>query len=161
MEITLLRATIDDAKELHAMQVEAFKELLEKYQDFDTNPGNENVEKVEARLKQDFTFYYFICIGQQKAGAIRIVDMKVNGKNKRISPIFILPEFQGTGIAQKAIRLCEETHGNENWELDTILQESKNCYLYEKMGYRKTGKTEVINERLTLVFYEKKEADIT
>ena len=149
MEITLLRANIDNAKELHAMQVEAFKELLEKYQ------------KVEARLKQDFTFYYFICIGQKKVGAIRIVDRKQNGKNKRISPIFILPEFQGKGIAQKAIRLCEEMHGDDNWELDTILQEPKNCHLYEKMGYRQTGRTEVINERLTLVFYEKKETDIT
>lgn len=37
------------------------------------------MEKVEARLKQDFTFYYFICIGQQKAGAIRIIDKKENG----------------------------------------------------------------------------------
>lgn len=160
MKITLSRATIDNVQEIHAMQVEAFKELLEKYQDFDTNPGNENMEKVEARLKQDFTFYYFICIGQKKVGAIRIVDLKENGKNKRISPIFILPEFQGKGIAQKAIQLCEEIHGDENWELDTILQESKNCYLYEKMGYCQTGKTEVINERLTLVFYEKKKADI-
>lgn len=53
------------------MQVEAFKELLEKYQDFDTSPANENMEKLEAHLKQDFTFYYFICIGQQKVGAIR------------------------------------------------------------------------------------------
>lgn len=155
MEVTLLRADIDNAKELHAMQVEAFKELLEKYQDFDTSPANETVEKVEARLKQDFTFYYFICIGQQKVGAIRIVDKKENGKSKRISPIFILPEFQGKGIAQKAIRLCEEMHGDDNWELDTILQESKNCYLYEKMGYRQIGKTKVINERLTFTFYEK------
>ncbi len=31
METTLLRANLDNAKELHAMQVEAFKELLEKY----------------------------------------------------------------------------------------------------------------------------------
>lgn len=159
VEVKLLRANISDAKEIHAMQVEAFKELLEKYQDFDTNPGNESVEKVEARLKQDFTFYYFICIGQQKAGAIRVVDKKEAGKNKRISPVFVLPEFQGKGIAQKAIRLCEEVHGNGNgnWELDTILQEPGNCHLYEKMGYRQTGKTEVINEKLTLVFYEKKE----
>lgn len=159
MEVTLFRANIDDAKEIHAMQVEVFKELLEKYQDFGISPGNENIEKVEARLKQDFSFYYFICIGQQKVGAVRIVDKKEAGKNKRISPIFILPEFQGKGIAQKAIRLCEELHGNGNWELDTILQEPKNCHLYEKMGYRQTGKTEVVNERLTLVFYEKKEAD--
>lgn len=159
MEVTLSRANMDDVEELHAMQVRAFKELLEKYQDFDTNPGNESVGKVGARLQQDFTFFYFICIGQQKVGAVRVVDQKENGKNKRISPIFILPEFQGKGIAQEAIRLCEETHGSENWELDTILEESRNCYLYEKMGYRRTGRTKVINERLTLVFYEKKEAD--
>lgn len=31
MEVTLLRTNIDNAKELHAMQVESFKELLEKY----------------------------------------------------------------------------------------------------------------------------------
>lgn len=83
------------------------------------------------------------------------LNQKNYGKNKRISPIFILPAFQGRGIAQEVIRLCEEAHGSENWELDTILQEPKNCHLYEKMGYRRTGRTEVINERLTLVFYAK------
>lgn len=155
LEVKLLRADMDAAKELHAMQIKSFQKLLEKYQDFDTSPANESVEKVEARLKQEFTYFYFICIGTQKAGAIRIIDKGEIGKNKRISPIFILPEFQGQGIAQEAIRLSEEIHGKENWELDTILQEPKNCYLYEKMGYRQTGKTEVVNERLTLVFYEK------
>lgn len=155
MEVKLLRANVDDAGELHAMQVRAFRELLEKYQDFDTSPASEGVEKVEGRLKQEFTYFYFICVGAQKAGAVRVIDRKETGKNKRISPIFLLPEFQGQGIAQKAIRLCEEIHGEEDWELDTILQEPKNCYLYEKMGYRQTGKKEVVNERLTLVFYEK------
>lgn len=58
-------------------------------------------------------------------------------------------------MAQKAIRAVEELHGNSNWELDTILQEKANCYLYEKMGYYKTGKTEVINDKMTLVFYKK------
>ena len=156
MEIKLMRANVDDAKELHAMQLESFRELFEKYQDFDTSPGNESVDKVETRLKQEFTYFYFICTNSQKAGAIRIVDKKESGKNKRISPIFILPKFQGMGIAQEAIRLCEKIHGNDEWELETILQEPKNCYLYEKMGYKQTGKTKVINKRLTLVFYEKK-----
>lgn len=155
MEVKLLRANLGDVKEIHVMQIKSFKKLLDKYKDFDTSPGNESVEKIEARLKQDFTFYYFICIGQQKVGAIRIVDHKENRRNKRISPIFILPEFQGKGIAQEAIRLCEKIHGKEKWELDTILQESRNCHLYEKMGYVQTGKTEVINEKLTLVFYLK------
>lgn len=154
-KIKLLRADINDAKELHTMQVKAFRKLLDKYQDFDTNPANENVEKIIFRLQQHFTYYYFICLDRQKVGAIRIVDKKETGKNKQISPIFILPEFQGQGIAQKAIQLCEELHGTEQWELDTILQEQKNCYLYEKMGYRKTGETKVINDKLTLVSYAK------
>lgn len=155
MDVKLLRADIGDAKELHEIQVKSFQQLLDKYQDFDTNPANEDVESLEVRLKQNFTYYYFICVGQQKAGAVRIVDKKEEGKNKRISPICILPEFQGQGIAQNVIRLCEEIHGNDGWELATIQQESKNCHLYEKMGYRQTGRTQVVNEKLTLVFYEK------
>lgn len=59
------------------------------------------------------------------------------------------------GIAQQAIAEAERIHGSEGWELDTILQEKGNCYLYEKMGYKATGKTEEINQRLTLVYYEK------
>lgn len=156
MEIELLRAGVENAGEIHAMQLEAFRELLDKYQDFDTSPGCEKVEKVEARLRQDFTYYYFICLGAQKVGVVRVVDKKEEGKNKRISPIFILPQFQGRGIAQRAIQICEEIHDAAGWELETILQEKKNCYLYEKMGYVTTGKTLVVNDRLTLVFYEKR-----
>ncbi len=155
MTVKLLRVMMEDAQELHSMQIKAFKELLNKYQDFDTNPGNENIENIKKRLEQPFTYYYFICIDSQKAGAIRIVDKKETGKRKRISPLFILPEFQEKGIAQKAIWLCEEIYGKEGWELETILQESKNCHLYEKMGYKKTDKIKVINEKLTLVYYKK------
>ena len=75
-------------------------------------------------------------------------DKQEEEKAKRISPIFIMPEYRNKGFAQKAIQLAEEIHGFSNWELDTILQEKGNCYLYEKMGYYQTGKTEKINEKL-------------
>lgn len=155
MEIELIRAGVADAREIHAMQIEAFRELLDKYRDYDTSPGCEAVEKVEARLRQDYTYYYFICREGRKVGAVRVVDKQEEGKNKRISPIFILPRFQGQGIAQKAILQCEKIHGAAKWELATILQEEKNCYLYEKMGYARTRETQAVNDRLTLVFYTK------
>lgn len=155
MEVKLLRAGIEDVEELYAMQIRSFRELLDKYQDFDTSPGCEPIDKIEFRLRQDFTYYYFICLGESKVGAIRIVDRKEAGVNKRISPIFILPEFRGQKIAQRAIRMCEEVHGSQEWELQTILQEQKNCYLYEKMGYRRTGEEKVVNDKLTLTFYSK------
>lgn len=56
---------------------------------------------------------------------------------------------------KEAIIEAERIHGSDNWELDTILEEIGNCYLYEKLGYCKTGKIEKINDKLTLVFYKK------
>ena len=47
------------------------------------------------------------------------------------------------------MRLAEEIHGSSGWELDTILQEKGNCHLYEKMGYKQTGETKVVNESTT------------
>ena len=155
MKIELIRARLKDAKEIWEMQIKSFKKLLDKYQDFETNPANEFISNIEMRLKQNFTFFYFICIDNKKVGAIRIIDHKEENKNKRISPIFILPKYRNKGIAQSAIKICEEIHGNTNWELSTILKEKGNCYLYEKLGYYPTGKTQVINDRLTLIFYEK------
>ncbi len=69
--------------------------------------------------------------------------------------MFILPRYQGKGLGQQAIALVEERTNAETWELDTILQEEGNCYLYEKMGYRKTGPAKAVNEKMTIVHYEK------
>ena len=37
----------------------------------------------------------------------------------------------------------------------TILQEKGNLHLYEKLGYRQTGKTEKISDLMDIVYYEK------
>jgi hypothetical protein len=42
-----------------------------------------------------------------------------------------------------------------SWELKTILEEKRNCYLYEKMGYSQTDEKSMINENITLVHYKK------
>lgn len=155
MKIDLIRASLKDTKKIWEMQVKSFKNLLDKYQDFETNPASEPISNIEIRLKQSFTFFYFICADNKKVGAIRIIDYKEIDRNKRISPIFVLPEYRNKGIAQSVIKICEDIHGKNNWELSTILQEKGNCYLYEKLGYHFTGKTQIINDRLTLIFYEK------
>ncbi len=151
----LVRIGIEEAEKLWEMQVAAFQELYEKYQDTETSPAAEKIDKIQMRLNQSFTYYYFIEVEGNTVGAIRIVDEKEEGKAKRISPVFVMPEYRNKGYAQKAMQLAEEIHGSSNWELDTILQEKGNCHLYEKMGYYRTGKTEVINDKLTLLFYKK------
>jgi len=52
--------------------------------------------------------------------------------------------------------MAESLHKNAvNWELDTIKQETKLCYLYEKMGYRQTGKEVKIKDGMDIVSYRK------
>ncbi len=151
----LIKIGIDDAEKLWKMQIGAFYDLYEKYQDAETSPATEKIDKIIMRLNQSFTYYYFIEANGIIVGAVRVVDRQEEGMAKRISPVFIMKEYRNKGYAQKAIQLVEEIHGSSNWELNTILQEKGNCYLYEKMGYHQTGKTETINNKLTLVFYRK------
>ena len=152
--VRLERAGEQDAETIWKMQVEAFAELLKKYHDYGTNPGAEPLERVRAKLVQTHTFYYLIFADDVCVGAIRVVDSG-DGRKKRISPLFILPEFRNHGYAQAAIQEAERLHGETGWSLDTILQEPGNCRLYEKRGYHRTGRTTTVNEKLTLVLYEK------
>ena len=155
MDIKLIAANLEDLNTILQMQKEAFSELYAKYQDTETSPSTEEYEDILFRINQTETTYYFITADNVKVGVIRIVDCKDGVTRKRISPIFIMPEYRNQGYAQQAIKEAERIHGKQNWKLDTILQEKGNCYLYEKLGYHQTGKTEQINDKMTIVFYEK------
>jgi GNAT superfamily N-acetyltransferase len=150
----LIRANISDCEKIWKMQKKAFADLLEKYQDYETSPANEPVEKIKAKLLDNFTYFYFIYDDDALVGAVRVVHRN-DGSRKRIATIFIMKEFRGKGLAQKTFEEIEKIHGSDNWSLDTILQETGNCYLYEKLGYKKTGVTEKINDRMDIVYYEK------
>lgn len=153
-KITLKVATEEDMQNVWKMQVKAFSDLLEKYQDYDMSPAAENFDKVMARYQQPWTTYYYIVAGDEIVGAMRVVDKK-DGSRKRISPIWIMQEYRNKGYAQAAIIVAEEIYGTDNWSLDTILQEKANLHLYEKLGYHQTGIVEKINDRMDIVFYEK------
>ena len=72
----LVRATVSDCDLIWAMQKEAFSELLEKYKDYETSPGNEPKERIKAKLSDTFTYFYFIYFDDNLVGAIRVVDKK-------------------------------------------------------------------------------------
>ena len=136
------------------MQVKAFMPLLNKYKDFETNPANEPIEKVISRINQNNSGFYKIVADNTLVGAIRVFWREDD--HFWISPMFILPTHQGKGIAQKVVALVESMFPHAStWELATILEEKRNCYLYEKMGYKKTGVSKKLNEHATLIYYKK------
>jgi GNAT superfamily N-acetyltransferase len=88
------------------------------------------------------------------------VVLQEPAKKCRISPVFVLPEFQCKGIAQQMLVRIEALYARQNgWILDTIEQEAGNCYLYEKLGYRKTGQVEQLKPGMTIVYYAKPPQD--
>ena len=154
MKIELLKATESDIKEIWKMQVEAFKGLLEKYQDYDMSPATESYENVLNKYKQPWTSYYFITRNNEKVGAVRVIDKK-DGSRKRIAPIWIMPDFRNQGLAQLAMREVEKLYDSHHWQLDTILQEEGNIYLYEKLGYKRIGEIENIKDGMDIVYFHK------
>ena len=151
--VTLHKAEESDCPRLHKILVKAFVPLLKTYRDYGSSPASESVDDVIRRFRQPYTSYYFICLDGVEVGALRVCDF---GEACRLSPIGILPEYHGQGIAQQAIACMEALYPKaKRWTLDTVLQEEKLCYLYEKLGYRRTGQYEHLKEGMDLVFYEK------
>ena len=153
MSVELVRCVPEDIETIWKMQIEAFASLLERYQDYDTSPGAEKLSKVEARFNMEGSHFFFIVASGERVGVIRI--SAIEGRPKRISPVFVMPEYRNKGYAQAAITAAESIFGSSDWFLDTILEEKGNCHLYEKMGYVRTGEIETVNERMHLVSYVK------
>ena len=66
--VSLEKANTEDAVEIHKFQKLAFAKLLEKYQDFETNPGADTLEKIRSKLNRNDTEYYFIKNDEDKLG---------------------------------------------------------------------------------------------
>ena len=151
--VSLTRASEEDARLLYEMQLRAFRRLLVKYRDYATSPANEPMTKTFARLRQENTAYFLIREDGAPVGGLRI---RLNRDCVLLGPLYVVPERQGRGIMQAALREVERLHSEKRvWELETIREEAGNCHLYEKMGYRLTGESEVVNERMPLVWYRK------
>jgi len=163
MGVALQRVTIDECEKLHKMQTLGFAALLAKYQDFDTSPGAETLEKVRQRFENPAAGQFWIQLGTEKIGYIRIYEnvgfvreYTAEENVCRLAMMFILPAFQGHGYAQQAMRLAEAKYPQARaWELDTIKQEAKLRHLYEKMGYRPAGTEHNIKPDMDLVDYVK------
>lgn len=151
-QISLKSAASQDTEELFELQRNVFMPLYEKYEDHKTTPVLQTFERFKERLSTgDF---YKIMFNQSLIGSVHVYPKSPGVM--RFHMINILDEFQGKGIAQQVMMRLESMYPEaKSWELDTILEEKRNCYLYEKMGYTQTGDRWKINDKMTLVHYVK------
>ena len=153
MNIRILRASKNDIPLIHEMQVQACMPLLRKYKDYDSSPACETRKRIFEKFSEPNTTYFLILCDNKRVGAVRVI--KTDEASCWIAPVFIIPQYQKKGIAQKVFALLEQAYPNVMlWKLDTILQEKGNCHLYEKLGYRQTRKIHHRNDAMDIVYYE-------
>lgn len=156
MNISLLKAEPVDAERLLEIQKICFSPHLERYQDYETSPAMASLERIKWQIENEN--FFKILLNHIWVGSIGIKEMDGIG-HYYLHILNILPEYQGKGVGQAAIRLAEERFPNaKSWCLETLEDMPGNRHVYEKAGYIFTGKTERISEKLTLVHYHKGEA---
>lgn len=152
--IKILPATTDLLETIHIIQQEAFLPLLEKYADYDVNPAMESSQTIRKKMEYPKTDSYIFRSEDTYVGWVRII--RVAPETYKVSALSVIPQYQNKGIAQAALKEIEKKYPSaKKWVLDTILQEGGNCHLYEKLGYVKVGEPRIINEKMTLINYEK------
>ncbi|MGV2940443.1 GNAT family N-acetyltransferase [Mesobacillus sp. LC4] len=150
--ISLAKASVEDAEELLALQREVFMPLYKRYKDHETSPVTQTMERFTARFERGT--YFKVLYEGELAGSVFVYE-KSPGL-MRLHIINILEKHHNKGIAQNVMKRLEIMYPEADaWELDTILTEKRNCYLYEKMGYKQTGEAKVINKDLTIIRYRK------
>jgi len=102
MEIFLVKSGLNEAATIHEMQIKAFMPLFDKYQDFETSPAKESVERIKNRMNQSFTDYYIIKSSNISLGAVRIV--RKENKTYRVSPIFVLLNIKGKELLKQYLQ---------------------------------------------------------
>ena len=127
--LKLIKADVDDAKKLLAVQRICFYEYLEKYHDHSINPANKTTEQLATIISDESYLAYFIEYDQEIAGMICI--KKLNEEKFEIDMFGILPDYRNKHLGTKVINLVFETHNTARiWVLGTMLQEEKNIRFY-------------------------------
>lgn len=153
LNINLVKASLSDAESLLEIQKICFTPHLERYQDFETSPATVNLDKIKWQIETEN--FYKILLGEIWIGSINVRKLDELGTYK-LHIINILPSHQGNGFGQLAIKLAENLFPKSKlWCLETLEDMPENRHVYEKAGYNFTGKTEKINDKLTLVYYQK------
>lgn len=155
MIVRLQPAKAEDALRLTEMQMRAFMPEVRKHGSFETSPAAETPDRMLERITSAKSHSFIIIADDAYAGMIRIKELGAGAY--KISPIFVLPEFQNHGVGQKAMSLAEEMFpGARLWTLFCVREEERNVYFYEKLGFRKTGYERKLDKNITLIGYERR-----
>ncbi|MBN1934619.1 MAG: GNAT family N-acetyltransferase [Anaerolineae bacterium] len=161
MDVSISRATVDDAAEILALQKLAYRSEAEIYGDYTIQPLTQTLEETLAEFEAQTVLKavsgeYTVAgesIGRRIVGSVRGYE---RDGTCYIGKLIVHPDAQNQGLGARLMRKIEACFPHvERCELFTGSGSEKNLYLYRKLGYQ-TLREQQINEQLALVFLEKR-----
>lgn len=147
--IKILKAVNDDAEGIQILTIESSKGMYElcgwsPKEIKDHFPSEKNKEGAE-RLRKNiptFTEENILLVAKDEQGKVVgcCLAEKLEDKNT-IEALYVLPEFQGLGLAKKIYdKVYEKLNQYNDTFLDVFSLNSKAINFYKKQGFYETGK---------------------
>lgn len=151
----LEKVKLQDAIVMLDIQKQAFEKYALKYGDFDSNPYDMDLHRMEFNIKYRFGRYEKIIVDNRIVGGIFAFELE-EPTIKKIAQFYILPEYQKLGYGKQAFEeFIKSDEKVKKWFADTILQEDGNVKFYQDFGFEIIDEEEE-HEGLTFVTMLKK-----
>ncbi len=151
----LEKVLLEESVVMLDIQKQAFEKYALKYGDFDSNPYNMDLHRMEFNIKYRLGRYEKIIVDDKIIGGIFAFELD-DKMTKKIAQFYVLPEYQQLGYGRQALRdFIESDKEVTKWIVDTILQEDNNVKFYQEMGFEIIDEEEE-HEDLTFVTLLKK-----
>lgn len=147
--IKISKATQDDAEGIQILTIESSKGMYElcgwSQKEIEDHFPSEKTKEAIERLRKNianFTEENNLLVAKDQDG--KIVGgcyVEIQEDKNRVEALYVLPEFQGLGLAKKIYdKACEQLNSNNDTYLDVFSLNSKGINFYKKQGFSETGK---------------------
>jgi GNAT superfamily N-acetyltransferase len=154
IDLTIERATSDDAPALTAAAIAAFHDDARLYGvPLGGPPGYDSVEHMLRLVNHAEVYTYKITHVGQIVGGITVCDM--GDGHFHLDMLFVQPVYHNRGIGTRALQFIEAAYPARKWSLDTPAYAVRNQHFYEKFGYVKIGEHTPEDDPILLFAYEK------
>lgn len=148
MDFKLQRAVEEDAQRIVNARDQSF---YDDYIRFGECPGYHHTQE-EMKCTIQKADVYLILVDGKMVGDVSVHQPSEDG-SQWIGCLEIIPEYQNSGIGSEVLRTIFNLYPETpKWELETPIQNKRNCHFYEKAGFCGTGKT-IHSDLLTLRTY--------
>jgi anthranilate synthase/aminodeoxychorismate synthase-like glutamine amidotransferase len=148
--IAIAEATVEDAKEILALQKRAFRIEAERYGDHTLPPLTQTLEEIEAQFE-----HQYVLKATLKGEIIGSVRARMEAGTCHVARLVVHPDYHGRGIGTRLMHALESAFDDaERFEIFTGDRSDPALHLYKKLGYTECKRKEM--DTYELVFLEKR-----